>query len=104
MATAFGEIDVRRFSHFESEQDALTRSADVIELRCFCCDAWVSSWPQTDLARCPLDGRYRGVSGRNADIAEVKRLTHFGPQGASLLASGPPGFDLIAIGQPELGL
>ena len=35
-------------------------------------------WPDSDLKRCPLFGRYRRESGRDADIAERPSLTQTG--------------------------
>ncbi len=32
------------------------------------CSARVRSWPRTDLATCPLFGRYQGLNGPDADI------------------------------------
>ena len=40
----------------------------------------VAFWHQTDLQRCPLNGRYRGESGRRGDSPFWSRLTHlYGP-------------------------
>jgi hypothetical protein len=43
---------------------------------------------ETDLTRCRLFGRYRGISGSNTDIVKLSRMTHSGHH-APLDASFP---------------
>ncbi len=38
-------------------------------------------WHETDLRRCLLSGRYRGLSGRDANMAESTLLTRSGSRG-----------------------
>jgi hypothetical protein len=40
------------------------------------CD--VAYWHETDLTRCLLFGRYRGISGSNTDIVKLSRMPHLG--------------------------
>lgn len=46
----------------------------------------VAYWPSTDLTKCLLDDRYRGISGLYSDIVNVKRLTHNGHRGGCQFA------------------
>jgi hypothetical protein len=56
---------------------AVARLGDpaTVAVHCFC-NAKGRYWPEIEVRRRPRFGRDRVKSGRNSDIAEVKRLTH----------------------------
>ena len=41
-----------------------------------CCSAYVASWHETDIPRCPVFGRYRGYSRHGPKCLEGRLLTH----------------------------
>jgi hypothetical protein len=54
--------------------------------------SFVASWHETDLTRCLLFGRYRGISGSNTDIVKLSRMTHKRHPPALLCCNSEGGF------------
>jgi hypothetical protein len=56
--------------HFETAAAMLAARIELADMS--------AKWPETELLKPPLFGRYSVKSGHNSDIAEVERLTHNG--------------------------
>ena len=63
----YGKRLIKRLITFRRDRREAVFLFVLTMLQCMC----LKMWPQTDLARSPLGGRYWGVSGLNSDIGKV---------------------------------